>query len=137
MNASDQERVHHARCACGQLRIEARGEPTRVSVCHCLACQRRTGSAFGAQVRFPKENVLVTGRSAEYVRIADSGNRLIYHFCPECGATMHYMLTHVPDIIAVPLGTFDDPGAFELRFSVYEQRKHAWVEVSGRVEHTD
>jgi hypothetical protein len=135
MNAS--ERVHHARCACGQLSLEARGEPTRVSVCHCLACQRRTGSAFGAQVRFARENVRVLGRSNEYVRIADSGNRAIQHFCPDCGATLHYALAHVPEVIAVPLGTFDDPGAFEPRFSVYEQRKHAWVEVSGPVEHTD
>lgn len=137
MDASEHERVHHARCTCGQLRLEARGEPTRVSVCHCLACQRRTGGAFGAQVRFPRENVRVTGRSSEYVRVADSGNSVIHHFCPDCGATLHYRLGHVPDIVAVPFGTLEDPSAFAPRFSVYEQRKHAWVDISGPVEHSD
>lgn len=42
-----------ASCSCGQLQIEVQGEPVRVSVCHCLACQRRTGSLFGEQARFP------------------------------------------------------------------------------------
>ncbi|MFN2470768.1 MAG: aldehyde-activating protein, partial [Gaiellaceae bacterium] len=34
----------HAACSCGQLRLTVEGEPVRVSICHCLACQRRTGS---------------------------------------------------------------------------------------------
>jgi hypothetical protein len=38
-----------AQCSCGQLRVQMRGEPVRVSMCHCLACQRRTGSTYGAQ----------------------------------------------------------------------------------------
>jgi hypothetical protein len=42
-------------------------------MCHCLACQRRTGSAFGTQARWPKDRVSVTGRYSEYVRVADEG----------------------------------------------------------------
>ena len=30
----------------GQLTASCTGEPVRVSVCHCLDCQKRTGSAF-------------------------------------------------------------------------------------------
>lgn len=42
-----------ASCSCGQLTARVTGEPVRVSICHCLACQRRTGSVFGVQARFP------------------------------------------------------------------------------------
>jgi len=45
------------------LQAKATGEPIRVSICHCLACQRRTGSVFGAQARFPQEAVTVSGNS--------------------------------------------------------------------------
>ena len=38
-----------AACHCGQLHLAVEGEPFAVSICHCLACQRRTGSAFGMQ----------------------------------------------------------------------------------------
>ena len=37
-----------ARCCCGSLRTEATGEPALVAACHCMECQRRTGSPFGA-----------------------------------------------------------------------------------------
>ncbi|WP_436144268.1 GFA family protein [Duganella sp. LjRoot269] len=30
--------------SCGQPSIEVQGEPRDVGVCHCFACQRRTGS---------------------------------------------------------------------------------------------
>ena len=46
--------VRRAECACGQLSAVCSGEPMRVSVCHCLACKRRTGSAFSYNARFPR-----------------------------------------------------------------------------------
>lgn len=72
-------------CSCGQLQAQVSGEPVRVSVCHCLACQRRTGSVFGAQARFPREAVTVVGTSAEYVRVGDEGTKATFRFCPKCG----------------------------------------------------
>jgi len=60
-------------CSCGQLRLEIDGEPIRVSTCHCLACQQRTGSVFGVQTRLPDDQVRIEGRSTEYVRVSDDG----------------------------------------------------------------
>jgi hypothetical protein len=127
----------NASCRCGQLRASARGEPVRISVCHCLACQRRTGSAFGFQARFPREAVSIKGRWKEFVRTADSGNRVRYQFCPECGSTVYYYLEHLPDVIAIPVGAFADPSFPPPGFSVHESRRHAWVNVPGSVEHSD
>ncbi len=47
-------------CSCGQRTLVARGDPIRVSMCHCFACQRRSGSTYGAQARlFPPPKVSV------------------------------------------------------------------------------
>lgn len=120
--------TRHAACSCGQLTVRAEGEPIRISVCHCLACQRRTGSAFGFQARFPRDRVQITGRSTEFVRLADEdGDRRRFHFCPECGATVYYLLDSVPDVVAIPVGAFADPSFPPPRFSVWESRRHAWV----------
>jgi hypothetical protein len=81
-----------AACSCGRLQAHVVGEPVRVSVCHCLACQRRTGSVFGAQARFPREAVTVAGTSSEYVRTGDEGTKSTFRFCPKCGATVYYTL---------------------------------------------
>ena len=129
--------TRRAQCSCGQLAITCEGEPVRISICHCLACQRRTGSAFGAQARFPRARVAIEGRAKDYVRIADSGAALTHSFCPDCGATVYYIQTALPDIVAVPLGAFADPAFPPPRFSVYERRRHAWVSVPDGAERTD
>src|SRR5947199_7693566 len=65
--------TRYAARSCEQLRLVAESEPVRVSMCRCLACQRRTGSAFGVQARFEEEQVRIEGRSKEYAHSSDEG----------------------------------------------------------------
>jgi hypothetical protein len=124
--------TRRASCSCGQLRVEVEGDPVRVSMCHCLACQRRTGSAFGMQARWPAAQVRIEGRSTEYVRVSDEGEARSFHFCPECGATVWYQTD--PERIAVPIGAFADPSFPPPNVSVWEDRRHPWVAVPDRAE---
>lgn len=126
-----------AACSCGQLTARVTGEPVRISVCHCLACQRRTGSVFGQQARFRREDVVVAGDSTRYTRTGDEGTRCTFHFCPHCGATVYYEPEGLPDFISVPVGAFADPGFPSPKVSVYESRKHGWVQVPAEAEHYD
>ncbi len=107
----------------------------RVSVCHCLACQRRTGSAFGVQARFARDRVRVLGRSHEFVRISDEGESRTFSFCPDCGATVYYVVGSVPDVVAIPVGAFADPTFPPPQISVWEWRKHTWVRLPSSIEH--
>lgn len=126
-----------AACSCGQLKVIVKGEPTRISVCHCLECQRRTGSAFGVQARFPEEAVRIEGASTEYVSTGDSGKSVRFHFCPECGSTVWYRIDAAPGFIAVAIGAFADPLFPAPKVSIYESRKHAWVAIDGEIENFD
>lgn len=124
-----------AACSCGQLKLVAEGEPVRVSVCHCLACQRRTGSAFGFQARFDRDRVHITGDSREFVRVSDEGDRRTFHFCPQCGSTVYYVLGAAPDVVAIPIGAFADPAFPPPKISVWESRKHQWVTLPSGIAH--
>jgi hypothetical protein len=125
-----------AECSCGQLSVTCEGPPVRVSICHCLACQRRTGSPFAQQARWPEDKVRVEGRSSEWRRVGDDGGTITQRFCPTCGATVYYDIDAMPGMIAVPVGTFADPSFPAPTFSVYEARKHTWVVVPDEgVEH--
>lgn len=73
----------------------------RISTCHCLARQRRTGSVSGAEPRFAQDAVTIEGNARESVRVADSGNRVTSRFCPDCGATVYYTLDAVPGFTAI------------------------------------
>lgn len=122
-----------ATCRCGQLKASCEGEPVRVSVCHCLECQKRSGSAFAAQARWADDDIIVTGEAKVWERVADSGHRVTYRFCPDCGSTLTYQIEGWPGVTAVPLGAFADPAFPAPKFSVYEDRKHAWVDILGDV----
>jgi hypothetical protein len=124
-----------AACSCGQLRLAAEGDPIRVSMCHCLACQRRTGSLFGAQARFASDRVSVTGRYSDYVRISDDGEKRTFHFCPVCGATVFYELEAESDVVAVPVGAFAEPDFPPPMRSIYESRRHPWLTIDAPMEH--
>jgi len=129
--------TRHASCRCGQLSVTCVGDPVRISVCHCLECQKRSGSAFAVQARWPEANVRLTGTFKEWSRVADSGRRATYRFCAVCGATVTYTNEGMPGVTAVPVGAFADPNFPPPRFSVYEARKHPWVAILGDdVEHT-
>lgn len=124
-----------ARCSCGQLTAATSAEPVRISVCHCLNCQRRSGSVFAAQARFPASSVAIAGVSSTYVIVGDEGGRATFHFCPTCGATVYYTNAGSEDAIAIPIGAFADPTFPAPTVSVYEGRMHAWVKMPADIEH--
>lgn len=124
-----------ASCSCGQLQAVVTSDPIRVSVCHCLACQKRTGSVFAAQARFRADSVSLSGRSTEFVRVGDEGSAARFRFCPGCGATVYYTMQGQDDLIAIPVGAFADPTFPGPSFSVYEERMHSWVSMPTDIEH--
>ncbi|MCB2114012.1 MAG: GFA family protein [Parvularculaceae bacterium] len=120
--------AREASCACGEIRLRCHGEPVRISVCHCLECQKRTGGPFGAQARFLREHVeFLSGEPGIFERTGDEGGKVTQRFCVKCGSTVWFTLGADPDRIAVALGAFADPSFPQPLFSVYEERKHAWV----------
>jgi hypothetical protein len=127
--------TREASCSCGQLRVVADGDPIRVSVCHCLACQKRSGSAFAVQARFADEQLRIEGRYSEYTRISDEGDPRTFSFCPECGGTVFYRIPSFPGNTAVPVGAFADPAFPRPVRSIYEDRQHPWLALLEPIAH--
>lgn len=116
-----------ASCCCGQLRIEVHGELLGTGICHCFACQKRTGSVFATLAAFalPYE---VAGVATEYVRVGDHGARFRFRFCPVCGSTVfHTEEGREHASVAVAVGGFADPSFPPPEDSVYDCRRHPWV----------
>lgn len=116
-----------ASCVCGDLRVSCANDPAMVSLCHCLACQKRTGNTFGIAARFERTNVGLIGKSRTYTRQADSGVPVTFHFCPDCGSTVYWEPQRMPDLVAVAVGSFADPAFPATTKAVYSQFRHPWV----------
>lgn len=120
-----------ATCACGSLKVICEGEPSKVSLCHCLECQKRTGSTYGIAAFFDRSLVRIDGESKSWSRQADSGFAVNLHFCPHCGSTVFWEPMRKPEAIAVGTGSFADPNFPAPTQAVYEKHRHPWVPVLG------
>lgn len=106
--------------------------------CHCLECQRRTGSVLSVQAWFPLARVAAAGAERSWTRLTGAGRLIRYRFCPECGSTV--LITHadLPDLVGIPVGAFADPNFPAPATSIWEQRRHRWAVVDGDdIAHVD
>ena len=117
-----------ASCQCGSLTAEIQdGAEPVVVACHCVECQKRSGSPFGTMAYFPEDFVAFAGEVREYARSTDSGNTYTTGFCPDCGSTLYGKPSGIPGIVGVTLGTIEDAVLPVPARSVYEQSRHRWV----------
>ena len=120
--------MKQAQCSCGGLRVLCEGAPVSVSICHCDACRRRTGSAFGIAAFYPRDAVRVEGAARAFTRDSDSGHAVTFHFCPDCGSTIWWEPSRKPGMIGVGIGAFADPDYPMPDQSVSDARRYAWVQ---------
>lgn len=120
--------IKAASCFCGQLQIEVQGETLGVGVCHCLACQQRTGSVFAALAGFATP-FTAHGTATEFVRKGDEGSAYRFRFCPICGSTVFHTEEGSDKYVMVAVGAFADPNFPAPQDSVYECRRHPWVQL--------
>ncbi len=124
-----------ATCHCGQLKVIATGEPDRVYVCHCKACQRRTGSVIHNGSRWLKSQVRVEGDDKIYPRMAQSGFEIRFHFCPNCGSNVFWEGDRTPEFYGISVGSFADPNFPPPTWAVFEEDMHPWLGLPTVVEH--
>jgi hypothetical protein len=96
-------------------------------MCHCLECQRRTGAVISNQARFHREQVTFAGKATAWMRTAESGNALTFHFCPTCGSTVYWEGEGFPGYVAVAIGSFADPNFPAPTVGVWEESRHPWL----------
>jgi len=120
--------TRRAACNCGQLEIVCEGEPVRISMCHCLECQRRTGAVFGGQAWFTQQQTTISGNSTQFTRQSDASHSVSFRFCPICGSTVYWDAEVFSGHIAVAVGSFADPAFPAPTHSGWEAKRHHWVE---------
>ena len=99
---------------CGAVRYAARGDPVRVTICHCTFCQRLTGSAFLVELIFKRSDVSFSGEARTFEHRSDgSGKRVSVHFCERCGAHLMLSFERFADVVGLCGGTFDNPNWFD------------------------
>lgn len=117
-----------ASCHCTKLRLVCSGEPVKVSLCHCLDCQRRTGSLFSVAAFFHREAVeQEPGPTRIFRRNSASGFDVSFHHCAECGSNVWWEPDRMPHLVGVAAGAFADPWFRMPEQAVWARDRHVWL----------
>jgi hypothetical protein len=108
--------------ACGAVRFEAEGEPSRVGLCHCITCRKVHGAPFNAFVVYPSDAVVITGEVSAFAS-SEAGRR---HFCPACGSPVFARYGREAEI-ELPLAGFDEPDLFTPTYENFVPWREAWL----------
>jgi hypothetical protein len=121
-------RVLDGGCACGAVRYRLGSEPMFVHCCHCLDCQRQTGSAFVLNALIETDRVAVlSGAPAPVAVPTDSGRPHEIFRCPTCHTALWSDYGRRGVLRFVRVGTLDDPSALPPDVHIYTRTKLPWV----------
>ncbi len=120
-------------CACGEIRYRLTAGPLITHCCHCLNCQRQTGSAFAVNMLIEADRVqLVSGRPQRVDAPRDDGSAQRIHRCPTCQVAVYSEYSR-PDVWFVRAGTLDDPSRATPDVHIFTRSKREWVTLPASV----
>ena len=115
-------------CACGAVRYRLGSAPMFVHCCHCLDCQRQTGSAFVLNALIETDRVtLLSGAPVAVAVPTDSGRPHEIFRCPQCQTALWSDYGRRGVLRFVRVGTLDDPSALPPDVHIYTRSKLPWV----------
>ncbi len=115
-------------CSCGAVRYRMTGTPLFVHCCHCLDCQRQTGSAFVLNALIESDRVEVLSGETEAISMpTDSGSEHLIHRCASCRIALwsHYGGRRMFRFVRT--GTLDAPSSLASDVHIYTRSKLPWV----------
>jgi len=124
-----------AQCHCGTLRATTSGEPLLVAICHCKACQQRTGALAASVAGFAKAQVTIEGQTKVFDRYGESGRKVRFYFCPNCGTSLYWEADGRPGSYILAVGAFADPN-FPPAIRVHIRRVKAHLDAASNRNQT-
>lgn len=125
--------VLEGRCGCGALRYRLTSAPMIVHCCHCLNCQRQTGSAFVINLLIEAGRVeIVSGVPTRIDVPRDDGTPQRIFRCPVCQVAVWSEYGR-PEVRFVRAGTLDDPSAVSPDTHIFVRSKLPWVKLPASV----
>ena len=116
------------KCHCGAVSFTATIDPKRVLICHCADCQAFSGAPFRAVLPTPAENVEITGTAKHYIKVAESGNRRVQAFCPECGTQLYATEGEgPPKVLNLRLGCIDQRAQLPPVAQIWLESSMPWL----------
>jgi hypothetical protein len=113
-------------CQCGNVTISVSKKPTMMLQCHCLDCQKSTGTGHTSNAYFNSDDVSIDGEVKGHTVVADSGNEMSRYFCANCGSRLYGRNSARPGLVSVQVGCLEDHSWFSPQAVFYSSRRNDW-----------
>jgi len=128
MEALQSDHNQEGGCACGRVRYRLGSRPMFVHCCHCLRCQRETGSAFVLNALIETDRIeLLASTPAPLAVPTDSGRLHRIFRCEDCQTAVWSEYGGLTKLRFVRVGTLDAPHALKPDVHIYTRTKVPWV----------
>jgi hypothetical protein len=117
-------------CQCGKVKIDVTGEPMVAVNCHCLVCQRLSGSGHMYFLVYPAASVTITGEPSKFSYVAESGKMATRYFCPACGSQLYGTSEQMPGAYGINASCLEDTSAYRPRLTAFAKRLQAWDQLA-------
>lgn len=123
-------------CLCGAIRYSISAPITELRACHCIDCQRASGSHGTVAAFVPRDGFqLLHGTPKHYAKKADSGRTLIRYFCGDCGSPLYSHRETMPELLGVRAGTLDDSSDLKVTTQIWTKRARPWSYLDPAAKH--
>ena len=114
-------------CSCAAVRYRLTSEPLFTHCCHCLNCQRQTGSAFVINLLIEADRVELLAGDPQPVEVPrDDGSTQRIYRCADCQVAVFSEYGR-PEIRFVRGGTLDEPSLAAPDVHIYTRSKVPWI----------
>ena len=113
-------------CQCGNITVSMSRKPAMMLQCHCLDCQKSTGTGHTSNAYFETDDVTIVGETNGHSVIAENGTEMTRYFCPDCGSRMYGRNSARPGLISIQVGCLEDHSWFSPQAVLYLSRQNDW-----------
>lgn len=120
--------THEGGCSCGAVRYRLNAKPMFTHCCHCLDCQKQTGSAFAINALVETSRIdMLKGAPKPISMPTESGRPHDIHRCEQCQVAVWSDYGRRPYLRFVRVATLDQPHAIAPDVHIFTRSKVPWV----------
>ena len=114
-------------CLCGAIKYEFdKSNLISAHHCHCIDCQKSTGSGKSTIIMLPAQAILMDGELKFYTSTTSSGRNMSRGFCQECGSPVLSFIKEMQEVNFLKAGSLDDSSWLKIDSNFYSSSAHSW-----------
>ena len=114
-------------CLCGAIKYEFdKSNLISAHHCHCIDCQKSTGSGKSTILMLPAQSILMDGELKFYTSPTSSGRNMSRGFCQECGSPVLSFIKEMQEVNFLKAGSLDDSSWLKIDSNFYSSSAHSW-----------